>query len=330
MELPNYNRHSKKGENGLTILKKIVENDLDWIFRKNHQEDDFGIDAYFDIIAEFGQVTGKSIAVQVKTGKSYFNEKNDLGWVFRGEMKHLNYYLNHDIPVIIILVNDDANNAFWCLCDPQKTIRAGENWKITIPFNQKLNSSAKKELLKYISPVKDYVSQLEHFWEVNKSLLGYDRLLFMIDREDIESLNFDNLTTVFERFEVNPELVKHLRSKVEVSISGYDNDSRELFDIPEVVKWVKGAFPKVDGWFYFLTNDRISAFLKVLFICHTKFKKEKNGKLSYQKSDSKEFIISSFNGLNKFCDKHGISDEINIEQINKAMDYLTEGEWEKI
>lgn len=74
MKLPNYNNSSKKGEDGITIIKSIVEKELDWIFRPNHKEHDFGIDAYLDVIAEFGQVTGKTIAAQVKTGESYFKE----------------------------------------------------------------------------------------------------------------------------------------------------------------------------------------------------------------------------------------------------------------
>ncbi len=60
MKLPQYDNSSKKGEDGATIVKAIVESELKWIFRKNHQETDFGIDAYIDLITEKGQVTGKS------------------------------------------------------------------------------------------------------------------------------------------------------------------------------------------------------------------------------------------------------------------------------
>jgi hypothetical protein len=329
MELPKYDRNAKKGESGIGIVKSIVENELNWIFRKNHQEDDFGIDAYFDIIADFGQVTGKTIAVQVKTGKSYFKETNELGWVFRGEMKHLNYYLNHDIPVIIILVDEIKKVANWCLCDPQKTIKAGESWKITVPFKQVLSSTSKDELLKYISPINDYVSQLEHFWEMNKVLLKNQRLLLVVGKNDIETLKYTDLISVFARFEVNPELINHLRGKVDVSIDGYDFDKRELFEIPEVIEWIKGVFPKIDSWIYFLATDKMSAFLKVIFFAHAKIIKQKNNQVEFVPKHSAKFIQALFDGLNKFCDKHNISDEINIEQTDKAMNCLTNGDWEK-
>ena len=121
MKLPKYDGPAKKGEEGATIVKAIVEEDLKWIFRKNHQENDFGIDAYIDLITDKNYVTGKSIAIQIKTGDSYFKEQNETGWIFRGKLKHLNYYLNHDIPVIIVLVDDQNKSAYWCLCDPSKT-----------------------------------------------------------------------------------------------------------------------------------------------------------------------------------------------------------------
>ena len=54
----------------------------------NHKENDFGIDAFIDVIAEFGQVTGKTIAAQVKTGSSYFKEKNEC-LILKANVKYL-------------------------------------------------------------------------------------------------------------------------------------------------------------------------------------------------------------------------------------------------
>jgi hypothetical protein len=35
MDLPIYDKNAKKGEDGLTIVKRIVERELKWRFRKN-------------------------------------------------------------------------------------------------------------------------------------------------------------------------------------------------------------------------------------------------------------------------------------------------------
>jgi len=54
-------------------------------FQKKSSRNDFGIDAYFDIITERYKLTGKSIAVQIKSGDSYF--KNLMNWAGPFEVK---------------------------------------------------------------------------------------------------------------------------------------------------------------------------------------------------------------------------------------------------
>jgi len=331
MDLPIYNKSSKKGEDGITIIKKIVEQELNWIFRPNHKENDFGIDAYIDIIAEYGQVTGKTIAAQVKTGSSYFKEKNNFGWVYRGEISHLNYYLNHDIPVIIIIVDDSTSKAYWSLCDASKTEQAGENWKITIPFNKELKENSNQELLKYISPVRDYASQLEHFWEVNKQIKEHDSLIFIVDRPYIENKTFQDLLDGFERLQVNEELIAHAKEKVDVWIHGYNEDIRELHEIPEFKEWLDVVVDGINGWAYFLSKNRESQFLRVIQICNMEFKiigdsfinefglESKTLEIDFESGN--HLLDKLFDDLNKFTDKHNIALEINMEISDNLIKY---------
>ena len=326
MILPKYNVSSKKGEDGATIAKEIIEGDLKWIFRKNPQENDFGIDAYIDIITNEGYVTGKSIALQIKTGNSYFKEQNEIGWIFRGELKHLNYYLNHDIPVVIVLVNEKIKSAYWGLCDPSKTEKAGNNWKITIPFNQKLDASSKSELSKYIGPITDYVSQLEPFWKFNELLKGRDRIILTVDKGDIEKKNYSQLIMAFARLELNDELILNLKGKVDVLIYGYDEDKRELYEIKEVKEWVKTVFKELNSWTYFLAMDKAAFFLKLLFICHADVQRITPGniyEIEYKKSGSANFIFELFDGLNEFCSKHNINESTNRKLSKKLIEYLS-------
>lgn len=333
MKFPQYDSSFKKGEDGITIVKSIVENELNWIFRKNHQEYDFGIDAYIDVISEFAQITGKTIALQIKTGQSYFSEKGAIGWIYRGEMKHLNYYLNHDIPVIIIIVDDINKKAYWNICDAEKTEKAGSNWKITIPYNNELNSASKKELHIYISPQIDYASQLEHFWLVNQILKEKDRIVFIVERPEVEKCLSNYLLDAFKRLEVNPELLVAVKGKVDVWIHGYDNDSRELYEIEEVRKWIQVVFDEILGWAYFLTLDDNAEFMRVIQLCYMNYKILKKGIITKNKikktqfridlTSGEFFLYALYDNLNSFCEKHSIPDEINIELSDRVMEYLT-------
>lgn len=330
MELPKYNKSQETGEIGLSIVKKTIEKELNWIFRKNHQEHDFGIDGYIDVIAECGQVTGKSIALQIKTGKFYFSEPTDLGWVYRGQMSHLNYYLNHEIPVIILIVDDTTEEIYWCLCDPNKTDKAGKSWKIIVPCKQQLTKASKEELAQYISPTIDYVSQLEHFWKGNKMLKEHERIMLLVAKDEILELDFENLIMAFDRFETSGEdLIIHLRNKVDVLVHGYDEDPREIDQIPEVMHWAREVFKQIDNWPYFLTMDKAAQFVKVLHIAHSDYVRAGPKRIEYDTSSSAPFLQAMFDKLNSFCDRHGISDEINIDICTKFMDCLTDGDFSK-
>jgi hypothetical protein len=323
MELPKYDPKSKKAEDGITIVKTIIEKEFNWIFRKNHQEDDFGIDAFLDVVNEKSQLTGKSIAIQVKTGDSFFKEKNSYGWIFRGEMRHLNYYLNYQLPVVIIIVNDSDSKSYWCLCDGSKTDKAGDNWKITIPFHQKLNREAKQKLEKHLGPVTDYASQLEGYWTMNRSISESGRLALVVDRQDIEKKNFSYILQALDRLETNEDLLRNSESKVDIWISGYDSDSRDLMEIEEVKEWVREIYKKKDSWGFLLSKDEGSGFLKVLFAVHSNSKRISKKEINYDTDLAEKFILELFGRLNRFCDEHHISDEKNIELSDKIVEHIS-------
>ena len=89
-----------------------VHHKLRWIYRSTHQESDFGIDGYIDIVTD-GYVTGKTIGIQVKCGNSYYNKKSTGGIRYEGQNKHLNYYLNCPFSIILLVLNSDCSEGKW-------------------------------------------------------------------------------------------------------------------------------------------------------------------------------------------------------------------------
>lgn len=332
MDLPRQNITRRIGEKGITILKTIVENRLDWNLRINHLEDDYGIDAYIDIVNDNLNVTGKSIAIQVKAGESYFRKKNQSGWIYKDNISHLNYYLNNDLPVVIVLVDNDNEKAYWCLCDASKTNRVGQDWTITVPFNQELKLESKEKLLNYVSPVRDYASQLEHFWKENEFLASQERIIFLISKEEIMTQNFQPILNGLKRLEVNENLLESLKEKVDVGIDGYDNDSRELHEVEEVRHWIDVFLDNVHGFSYFFVKDEIAQFLPVVQLCKIEHKfikmvADENGKTKkiyeIDFTTSERYFDIIFHDLNTFCDKHGIPEEVNKEITRNVFKLLT-------
>jgi hypothetical protein len=60
-----------------------------------------------------GRPTGRLVGLQIKSGPSYFDEPCEEGWIFRPKEKRLQYWLNHSLPVYVLLVNLDTMTVSW-------------------------------------------------------------------------------------------------------------------------------------------------------------------------------------------------------------------------
>lgn len=339
MDLPKSNKSNKIGRKGVTILTSIIENQLEWLLRINHQEDDYGIDAYIDIITNDGHLTGKSIAVQVKAGESYFKQKTEYGWIYSGELKHLNYYLNHDITVIIVIIDTDTQKAYWEICNAEQTNRSAKGWSIVIPFHQKLDKNSKNELTKYITPVIDYVSQLEEKWRTNELLKKFGYVLLIVGKEEIENLNYQPLISALSYFTSNKDLMYKYRSKIEIAIHGYDNDKRQLYEIAETREWIVNIFDYVKGLTFFLANHLDARFLRLYLYSQIEFdviegtSKIDNGiekrKVVYDARESVKVIYKLFGDLNMFCEYFKVPTPIIKEISDNITNCFTGGEYLK-
>jgi len=53
------------------------------------------------------------VAVQVKSGASYFSNTSDNGWKFYPEAKHRSYWESFPLPVLLILHDPNSNISYW-------------------------------------------------------------------------------------------------------------------------------------------------------------------------------------------------------------------------
>lgn len=336
---PRYNPNRQTAEKGVTIIKQAIENELDWIFRPTPLEHDFGIDGYIDILNDRHQVTGKYIGIQIKAGESYFKNKKPIGWEFRGEKKHLNYYLNLNFPIIIVIVDCLTNSAYWTEFDSDKIFQIRNGWSITIPKNQKLNRESKQTLRLLPGEEIDYFPQIEYQWKIDEEIKNSGISIMAVSREEIEELNFTGFTTLMKRLTANEEIIKKSRGKISFAVFGYEDDNRELFEIEEVRKWVKLVLPIVKYWGYFLNMEldiAKSLGLKILLFCTTdsKIVRQNNDKsasfIETNKEQTFAFMEQIVGWMNEFVDLYGIDEELNKEQFEKIMAILFDKELNSI
>lgn len=120
-----------------------------YIFREQPISD-YGIDAQIEVV-EGETVTGKLIALQIKTGASWFQESTEDGYVFRGGNEHLKYWIEHSLPVLIILHNPDTNISFWQAIKTENVIPTNKAWKIIVPKIQRINPGMEVDLKRLVN-----------------------------------------------------------------------------------------------------------------------------------------------------------------------------------
>ena len=267
MQGPKYSKAAQKGELGVQRVSSIVFEKLGWIFKRNPQEYDFGIDGQVEIVDSFGTVTGQTFGVQIKYGKSFLNEETRWGYVYRGELKHINYLLNYPLPVFILLCDPESENVYWELFDAAKTERTKAAWKFSVPKNQILNSS-KESILSLLPDASDHTDELEKYWLINKVISDYtDDLHLLIAKEWVDAGDISDVVEYFDRLKVSKKLAFSKKSKVELSFYGYDSDPRELFEIPEVVNFSKKIAQELPLFFYCDPSSKLCG-LKSIALCY--------------------------------------------------------------
>ena len=129
---------------GVNAVEKIFLKEFGWYFREQTTSD-FGIDAQVEIADDDGNPSGKLIALQIKSGSSYFKKRGE-DYVFYGERRHLDYWLKHCLPVFIILHNPSTDITLWQKVERWKVKITKRRWSITVPSANLLSRESKRFL----------------------------------------------------------------------------------------------------------------------------------------------------------------------------------------
>jgi hypothetical protein len=116
------------------------------VWRENHVKD-VGIDGQLEYVDELGFATGRIVAVQIKSGLSFFCHDDGESWRFYPEQKHRLYWERFPIPVILILNKPDTREAFWV--DVRQLYRSGKQDEaagVAVPKLQELSLTSRARL----------------------------------------------------------------------------------------------------------------------------------------------------------------------------------------
>ena len=315
-DFPKMNTSKQKGQSGQSFVEHFITEEFKWIYHGIPVEKDYGIDAYLEIV-DNQNVTGKQIGIQIKHGNSYFKSKTDGGYKYVGEDKHLNYYLNIEQPVILLIIDDDFKRMKWELFEIEKTSPMEKGWWIEIPDNKNLSINTKDIWKSFAAPIIDYKSIIEQNWQIDKIIHDSNFGVISLPRDEIENMDFSYIQSFFKRLSKNKAQLLKSRSSLDFFFPEYDSDPREIYDIPEIRDWFVKSIELHIPWFYYLAYDDKSASLIILLNILAKEEKRTKRNNGYfvelEKESFINFLDIMYMNLNNFTEANDINIEINKE-----------------
>lgn len=133
-----------------------------------------------------------------------------------------------------------------------------------------------------------------------------------IDRSSILACDPDPVARILGSF--IPELCERNCGRVQLEVLGYFNDTRELYDIPEVRSYYQALFARIPGLFYWV--DSSSHMILLLGLMLYPPQRTPQG-VTLSPTDMQQFILRGFQGLNQFCAQHALSPERTNQAIRE-------------
>jgi len=155
--------------------------------------------------------------------------------------------------------------------------------------------------------------------------MKFDFFDIVIDREAIEKADFSMVETFIKKFD-NKKLLHDAVGTLNISFYGYDEDPREIFEIPEVQNWVKTSMVvRKIPWFYFLSTEPTSQSIKALTLCFIAEQvKTSDGTIRYQpmQKNLQNFVMLNFQNMNYFMDTQELSENLKTKISEKVNSYF--------
>lgn len=144
---------------------------------------------------------------------------------------------------------------------------------------------------------------------------------YWIDRHDIEARDISNTLSFLNDLVSSREVCMGLAERVELSVHGYDDDPRELYEIPEVVTFLRALDKAWPFWMLF-QHPKLS-WLQVLSVCLCARLEE--GNLMVDPELMRRCMERWFVSLNELSHKFAISLTVNKRVSAQAREVLLRG-----
>jgi hypothetical protein len=149
---------------------------------------------------------------------------------------------------------------------------------------------------------------------VDRTTEARPRVLIQASRREVEELDTGRLVGILDSFA--PDLMERSRNRVQLEVSGYLEDKRELFDGPEVRAFLAKLFDDRGSLLYWIDFDTKMLMLLGLML-YPPVRVE--GQVTLQPFHLQAFLQRAFGKLNCFCERWQTSAEPSTHLVHQAI-----------
>lgn len=138
----------------------------------------------------------------------------------------------------------------------------------------------------------------------------------MISRREVEAGDVKSVLARLKVFRATREDAWLYRGQMSLVVDGYNNDPRELVDIPEVRRLLKELEAQWPFWAYFF--NQVDDSIKLLISCAAGKAFLGRGAVEMDPELVGDVLRHGFGGLNLICDEHGFP-EADLEAQSRGL-----------
>ena len=150
-----------------------------------------------------------------------------------------------------------------------------------------------------------------------------DTCMVPIPKMDVLMEDYTNIETLIENIDSDREQLLEMRNSWEVFFLDYDDDPREIPDIPEVVNWIEQSVEAGIPWFYFMRAAQDSMGLVTFMLCCGSVHDPIHpGCFNLEKDRTLAFVKKNLENLQEFTEKYDIPDEVGYAATDDIMEIV--------
>ena len=210
----------------------------------------------------------------------------------------------------------------------KKIVVSGTNsWSIEVSERNSLTTNFYDVIFDRVSPIVDFDEVIQWNLALNSILRETDFRIIAVSKDEINTLSFDTINEFIERLSANRELLIKSANSLDVFFfQSINKDTREIFQIPEVMKWLKHSIDRGIPWFYFLSTKNKNNGLHLLihsYCSNTNVDFDGKGYIiNYSPEYLGKFVEKNFDNLTHFMEIHHLEIELNIKISERVTNYF--------